>query len=142
MERDFALGFLSQFRAANGRNRRNDDWNAIGQAFGSSSLVQRGRNHKQRHVLGHLPKGQHEQARSTLRAPASRPPTRESGKLEQYALWLERAWPAAAASLREGMAELFTVDPLGLPKALCWCLTTTIIIDSSHSMVRRRQTNG
>ena len=41
---------------------------AIGQVFGSSHLVQRCRNHKLRNVLGHLPKEQQEQARSTLRA--------------------------------------------------------------------------
>ena len=60
--------------------------------------------------------------------------------MEQYASWLEREWPSAAASLREGMAELFTVNRLGLPKPLRRCLMTTNIIDSSHSGVRR-QTN-
>ena len=41
---------------------------AIGQVFGKGNLVQRCRNHKVRNILGHLPKAQHEQARSTLRA--------------------------------------------------------------------------
>ena len=36
----------------------------------AGNLVQRCRNHKVRNVLGHLPKAQHEQARSTLRAQA------------------------------------------------------------------------
>ena len=114
--------------------------NAIGQVFGSSSLVQRCRNHKLRNVLGHLPKEQHEQARSTLRAAWKLDADEGMRKLEQYASWLEREWPSAAASLREGVAELFTVNRLGLPKALRRCLTTTNIIDSSHSGVRR-QTN-
>ena len=52
-------------------------------------------------------------------------------KVEQYAAWLEREWPSAAASLREGLAELFTVNRLGLPAALRRCLTTTNIIDST-----------
>ena len=60
---------------------------AIDHVFGRGNLVQRCRNHKVRNVVGHLPKTQHEQARSTLRA----------------------------ASLREGLAELFTVNRLGLP---------------------------
>ena len=114
--------------------------NAIGQVFGSSSLVQRCRNHKLRNVLGHLPKEQHEQARSTLRAAWKLEADEGIRKLEQYASWLEREWPSAAASLREGLTELFTVNRLGLPKALRRCLTTTNIIDSSHSGVRR-QTN-
>ena len=58
-------------------------------------------------------------------------------KVEQYAAWLEREWPSAAASLREGLAELFTVNRLGLPAALRRCLTTTNIIDSSHAGVRQ-----
>ena len=91
-------------------------------------------------MLSHLPKEQHEQARSTLRAAWKLDADEGIRKLEQYASWLEREWPSAAASMREGMAELFTVNRLGLPKALRRCLTTTNIIDSSHSGVRR-QTN-
>ena len=41
---------------------------AIGHVFGQGNLVQRCRNHKVRNVVGHLPKAQHDQARSTLRA--------------------------------------------------------------------------
>ena len=57
-------------------------------------------------------------------------------KLQQYACWLEREWPSAAASLREGLSELFTVNRLGLPKALRRCLTTTNIITASVSVQR------
>ena len=110
---------------------------AIGRVFGSSNLVQRCRNHKVRNVLGHLPKEQHEQARSTLRAAWKLDADEGIRKLEQYASWLEREWPSAAASLREGLSELFTVNRLGLPKPLRRCLTTTNIIDSSHAGVRQ-----
>ena len=58
---------------------------AIGQVFGASHLVQRCRNHKLRNVLGHLPKEQHEQARSTLRAAWKLDPDEGIRKLEQYA---------------------------------------------------------
>ena len=98
---------------------------AIGQVFGASHLVQRCRNHKLRNVLGHLPKEQHEQARSTLRAAWKLDADEGIRKLEQYASWLEREWPSAAASLREGLPELFTVNRLGLPQSLRRCLTTT-----------------
>ena len=63
---------------------------AIGQVFGASHLVQRCRNHKLRNVLGHLPKEQHEQARSTLRAAWKLDADEGIRKLEQYASWLER----------------------------------------------------
>ena len=102
-----------------------------------ANLVQRCRNHKVRNVLRHLPKAQHEQARSTLRAAWKLEADEGMRKLEQYAAWVEREWPSAAASLREGLAELFTVNRLGLPQALRRCLTTTNIIDSSHAGVRQ-----
>ena len=59
-------------------------------------------------------------------------------KLEQDASWLQRDWPAAAASVREGLEEIFTVNRLGLPASLRRCLTTTNIIDSTHSGIRQR----
>ena len=110
---------------------------AIGRVFGQGNLVQRCRNHKVRNVVGHLPKAQHDQARSTLRAAWKLDADEGIRKVEQYAAWLEREWPSAAASLREGLAELFTVNRLGLPAALRRCLTTTNIIDSSHAGVRQ-----
>ena len=90
-----------------------------------------------RNILGHLPKAQHEQARSTLRAAWKLEADEGIRKVKQYAAWLEREWPSAAASLREGLAELFTVNRIGLPLALRRCLTTTNIIDSSHAGVRQ-----
>ena len=59
-------------------------------------------------------------------------------KLEQYAKWLERDQPGAAASLREGLDEMFTIDDLGLPPMLKRCLGTTNIIDNSHSAARQK----
>ena len=87
--------------------------------------MQRSRTHKVRNILGHLPKAQHEQARSTLRAAWKLEADEGIRKVEQYAAWLEREWPSAAASLRDGLAELFTVNRIGLPLALRRCLTTT-----------------
>ena len=65
-------------------------------------------------------------------------------KLEQLARWLERDHPSAAASLREGLQEMFTINRLGLPPRLRKCLGTTNVIDSTHSGVSqktRRVTN-
>ena len=111
---------------------------AIDQVYGKQNPVQRCRNHKKRNVLGHLPKDQHAQARATMAAAWKLDADEGIKKLEQYASWLERDWPSAAGSLREGLAEMFTVNRLGLPPSLCRCLTSTNLIDSTHSGVRGR----
>jgi transposase-like protein len=111
---------------------------AIDAAFGADHLVQRCRNHKQRNVTSHLPKDQHEQALATMRAAFKLEAAEGVAKLERYASWLEREWPGAAASLREGLGELFTVSRLGLTSPLRRCLGTTNLIDNGHSAARDR----
>jgi transposase-like protein len=111
---------------------------AIDQVFGENNFVQRCRNHKLRNVVGHLPKEQHEQARSTMKAAFKLNADEGMQKLHQYAEWLQRDWPSAAESLREGLSELFTINRLGLPSMLRRCLGTTNLIDNSHSCVRER----
>lgn len=106
--------------------------------FGDDAKVQRCRNHKMRNVTGHLPKDQEAQARSTLRAAFKLGGKEGRRKLEQYAGWLEKDWPSAAASLREGLDELFTIDDLDLLPMLKRCLGTTNIIDNPHSAARHR----
>jgi transposase-like protein len=116
----------------------------IDQLFGSEHPVQRCRNHKLRNVLGHLPKDQHPQIRSAIRAAWKLEATDGEQKLESLASWLERDHPSAAASLREGLGEMFTINRLGLPPSLRRCLGSTNIIDSTHSGGRqktRRVTN-
>ena len=108
------------------------------QVFGAGNEVQRCRNHKLRNVVGHLPNAQHDQARATLRAAWKLEAKEGLRKLDQYASWLQRDWPDAAASVREGLDEIFTVNRLGLPASLRTCLTTTNIIDSTHSGIRQR----
>jgi transposase-like protein len=111
---------------------------AIDAVLGTDHLVQRCRNHKQRNVVSHLPKDQQAQALATMRAAFKLEATEGVAKLEQYASWLEREWPGAAASLREGLEELFTVNRLGLTGALRRCLGTTNLIDNGHSAARER----
>ena len=111
---------------------------AIAQVFGAGNEGQRCRNHTLRNVVGHLPNAQHDQARATLRAAWKLEAQEGMRKLDQYASWLQRDWPDAAASVREGLDEIFTVNRLGLPASLRTCLTTTNIIDSTHSGIRQR----
>lgn len=117
---------------------------AIDQVFGAQHPVQRCRNHKIRNVVGHLPKDQHAQVRSAMRAAWKLDAKDGEQKLEQLARWLEREHPSAAASLREGLTEMFTINRLGLPPRLRKCLGSTNVIDSTHSGMRqktRRVTN-
>ncbi len=117
---------------------------AIDQVFGTQHPVQRCRNHKLRNVLGHLPKDEHPQAKAAIRAAWKLDAKSGIQKLEQLARWLEREHPSAAASLREGLDEMFTINRLGLPPQLRRCLGTTNVIDNTHSGARhksRRVTN-
>ncbi len=111
---------------------------AIDQVFGSQHPVQRCRNHKIRNVVAHLPKDQHDQVRSAMRAAYKLEAKDGEQKLEQLARWLERDHPSAAASLREGRTEMFTINRLGLPGRLRKCLATTNLIDSTHSGMRQK----
>ncbi len=110
----------------------------IDQVYGSGNPVQRCRNHKLWNVLDCLPKDQRDQAKSAMRAAWKLEAGEGQKKLEQLASWLEREHPSAASSLREGLAEMFTINRLGLPAALRRCLGTTNLLDSSHSGVRQR----
>jgi hypothetical protein len=62
----------------------------------------------------------------------------ETAMREQFAPGLEQRWPDAAASLREGLGEMSTINRSGLPSLLRRCLGTTNIIDNGHSAARDR----
>jgi len=110
----------------------------INQVYGTANPVQRCRNHKLWNVLDCLPKERRDQVKATMRAAWKLDADEGQKKLEQLACWLEREYPSAAASLREGVAETFTINRLGLPGALRRCLATTNLLDSSHAGVRQR----
>ena len=46
--------------------------------------------------------------------------------------------PSAAASLREGLEETFTINRLGLPATLRRCLGTTNLVESPNAGMRLR----
>jgi transposase-like protein len=115
---------------------------AIDEVFGTAQHVQRCRNHKLRNVLDELPEQQQGQTLNRMRA-AWKCATPEEGekRLEQLARFLERDRESAARSLREGMAEMFTLQRLKLPPSLFKCLATTNIIESPQGGVARRTGN-
>ena len=114
----------------------------IEEVFGTEQAVQRCRNHKLRNVLDELPPEQQGQTLNLMRA-AWKVATPEEGekRLEQLARFLEHDHESAARSLREGMAEMFTLQRLKLPPSLYKCLATTNVIESPQGGVARRTAN-
>jgi putative transposase len=111
---------------------------AIDAVFGSHNPVQRCRNHKLENVSGYLSKDLKGQVKTMMRAAFRLPEKDGMARLEKQAQWLEREYPSAAASLREGMTEMFTITRLGLSASLSRCLASTNVIESPHSGVRLR----
>jgi transposase-like protein len=100
--------------------------------------VQRCRAHKVRNVVGYLPEHLQDQVKAAMRAAFRLDANEGLARLEQQARWLDTQCPSAAASLREGLKEMFTVNRMGLSPSLRRCLTTTNLIESPHSGVRVR----
>jgi putative transposase len=111
---------------------------AIEAVFGSENPVQRCRNHKLENVSSYLPQELKGQVKTVMRGAFRLPAKEGMARLEKQAEWLEREYPSAAASLREGLAEMFTVTRLGLSPSLARCLVSTNVIESPHSGVRLR----
>jgi len=111
---------------------------AIDAVYGSDNPVQRCRNHKVKNVCDHLPMEFKDQAKSAMRAAFKLSEEDGIKRLETLASWFDREYPGAAASLREGLSEMFTINRLDLPPSLRRSLATTNIIESPHSGVRMR----
>jgi transposase-like protein len=114
----------------------------IEEVFGADQPVQRCRNHKMRNVIDELPREQHAQVLNVMRAAWKLSDAEEGMKrLEGLARFLEHEYESAARSLREGMAEMFTIQRLKLPPSLYKCLGTTNVIESPQSGVQKRTGN-
>ena len=111
---------------------------AIDAVFGSENPVQRCRQHKLENVMGYLPEELKDQVKAAMRGAFRLPAKEGMARLEKQAEWLDHEYPSAAASLREGLAEMFTVNRLGLSPNLSRCLVSTNVIESPHSGVRLR----
>lgn len=111
---------------------------AIDAVYGKDNPVQRCRNHKRKNVLDHVSDPLKDTVKATMNAAYRLDANQGMARLEKLAKMLEQEHPSAAASLREGLAETFTVNRLGLPATLRRCLCTTNVIESPHSGVRQR----
>jgi transposase-like protein len=109
----------------------------IRRVFGEHQAVQRCRLHKVRNVRAQLPDELAEQVTSVMKAAFRLSAKEGRGKLEQQARWLEKEYPGAAASLREGIEEMFTLNALGVPSSLTRCLASTNIIESPFGTMQK-----
>jgi len=110
----------------------------IDAVYGSDNPVQRCRPHKERNVLAYLPKEEQKRMRQVMKAAWRLPASQGQARLEKEAQALDKDYPSAAASLREGLSEMFTVSRLGLPAPLNRCLGSTNVIESSFSGARSK----
>ena len=111
---------------------------ALDAVFGADNPVQRCRNHKLENVMGHLPEHLKPQVKAAMRAAYRLEADEGIQRLKAQADWLQHEYPSAAASLREGLAETFTINRLDLPPRLRRCLATTNLIESPGAGVRLR----
>jgi transposase-like protein len=115
---------------------------AIKDVFGEHALVQRCQRHKERNVCDLLPERDRDQIRARLRSAWSLSDIETAGEqLEALAAELDRSWPDAAVSLREGTTETLTLMRLGIGGQLAKTLCSTNPCESMIEIVRYTQRN-
>jgi putative transposase len=113
---------------------------AIKDVFGEHALVHRCHRHKERNVTDLLPERDRPQVLAQLRGAWSLTEADLAQQwLERLAAELERTWPDAAASLREGMGETLTLMRLGIDGQLAKTLCSTNPCESMIEIVRHTQ---
>ena len=114
----------------------------VRKVFGEHALVQRCTLHKRRNVVDHLPRDLGRSIDWRLaRAFANPDPGKGLDAARRLAKDLEAEHPDAAASLREGLEEMFTVRRLGVDGRLARTLTNTNAIESMISVARTTMRN-
>jgi putative transposase len=115
---------------------------AIKDVFGEHALVHRCHRHKERNVTDLLPERDRPQILVRIRgawALSDHHLARE--RLELLASELDRTWPDAAASLREGLDDTLTLMRLGIDGQLAKTLCSTNPCESMIEIVRYTQRN-
>ena len=115
---------------------------AVRAVFGSLALIQRCTLHKRRNVASHLPKGEQGWVDRRLAKAFNHPdPSSGLSSAEDLARLLETRWPAAAASLREGLDDIFTIRRLKVSDRLARSLGCTNALESMISIARTTTRN-
>src|SRR6201998_501440 len=115
---------------------------AVRQVFGTKALIQRCTLHKRRNVADHLPDKEQAWVDAKLVKAFGHPdPEQGLHNAKSLAAQLDKRYPSAAASLREGLDEMFTVARLGIDGRLAQQLTTSNPIESMISIARTTNRN-
>jgi putative transposase len=115
---------------------------AIEDVFGCHALIQRPHRHKERNVTDLLPERDRPVLRTRMRAAwALADAELAKQRLELLASELERSWPDAAGSLREGLDDTLTLMRLGITGQLAKTLCSTNPCESMIEIVRYTQRN-
>src|SRR2546421_557010 len=115
---------------------------AVRAVFGASAAIQRCTVHKRRNVADHLPEAERGWVDTKLgRIFANLDPAAGLRDAKALATALARKHPGAAASLREGLEDMFTVTRLGITGTLARTLTTSNPIESMISIARTTNRN-
>jgi len=115
---------------------------AIKDVFGEHALVHRCHRHKERNVCELLPDRDRDQVRARMRqAWALSDPGLARDRLELLAAELDRTWPDAAGSLREGLEDTLALMGLGITGQLAKTLCSTNPCESMIEIVRYTQRN-
>ena len=115
---------------------------AVNEVFGGLAAVQRCTLHKRRNVAEHLPEKEKGWVDAKL-VKAFNHPDPELGLRNAKHLTglLDKTYPGAANSLREGLEEMFTVSRLGIDGRLAKTLITSNPIESMISIARTTNRN-
>jgi putative transposase len=115
---------------------------AVREVFGAKAAIQRCTLHKRRNVADHLPDKEQAWVDAKLvKAFAHADPDTGLANAKSLAAQLEKNYPSAASSLREGLEEMFTVARLGIDGRLAKTLTTSNPIESMISIARTTNRN-
>ena len=115
---------------------------AIKDVFGINALVHRCHRHKERNVTDLLPERDRDQVRARMRAAwALSDPELAEQRLLLLAAELDRTWPDAAGSLREGLQDTLMLTRLGISGQLAKTLCSTNPCESMIEIVRYTQRN-
>ena len=115
---------------------------AVKAVFGANAAIQRCTVHKRRNVADHLPDAERGFIDTKLgRIFANPDPAAGLRDAKALATALTRKHPGAAASLREGLEDMFTVTRLGITGTLAKTLTTSNPIESMISIARTTNRN-
>ncbi len=108
---------------------------ALKEVFGNRVVIQRCRAHKLRNVLEKVPERERESLKAEVQRAWAADAKQAKRMLQLTADNLERRHPAAARSLREGLAETLTCNDLGLAHgcALTRFLVTTNPLESLYA---------